>query len=178
MLIDDSTCVIAALSLNCELVPFHGMIAAIQQAIALGFKRVLIPSIDVSFLRHVNNVEIVPLRDMDALITYLRGQPSFIFDTESKIVLTDLSMPGMDETMADFSRIRGHEDAKRVLEIVAAGGHHLLLTGPPGCGKSMLSDAFHTILADLQQEEMVELYGVYHLKCVPLHGRIQPIQYN
>lgn len=47
--IDESTCVIATLSLNCELMPFHGMIPAIQQAIALGFKRILIPPIDVFF---------------------------------------------------------------------------------------------------------------------------------
>ncbi|WP_432357146.1 YifB family Mg chelatase-like AAA ATPase [Sporosarcina sp. UB5] len=160
--IDDSTCVIAALSLNCELMPFHGMIPAIQQAISLGFKRILIPSIDVSFLRHVKNVEIVPLPDMHALISYLKGSrlPDYLITPKLAIVAP---APFDEQTSTDFSSIRGHQDAKRAMEICAAGGHHLLIMGPPGCGKSMLSDAFHTILPDLSLDEMVELYGIYHL---------------
>lgn len=160
--IDDSTCVIAALSLNCELVPFHGMIPAIQQAILLGFKRILIPPIDVSFLQHLAKVEIVPLHDMDALIAYLRGQTAFALETKPQF-LQDLVVSESIQNTTDFSSVRGHTDAKRFMEISAAGGHHLLLTGPPGCGKSMLSDAFHTILPDLTPEEIVELYGIYHL---------------
>lgn len=160
--IDESTCVIAALSLNCELMPFHGMIPAIQQAIALGFKRILIPSIDVSFLQHEENVEIVPLPDIHALISYLKGSHLPAFITTPKRFI-EVGAPLEEQASTDFSSIRGHRDAKRAMEICAAGGHHLLLMGPPGCGKSMLSDAFHTILPDLPLDEMVELYGIYHL---------------
>ncbi|WP_339251635.1 YifB family Mg chelatase-like AAA ATPase [Sporosarcina sp. FSL W8-0480] len=161
--IDESTCVIATLSLNCELMPFHGMIPAIQQAIALGFKRILIPPIDVFFLNRVGDVEIVPLRDIYELVSYLRGQISPDFDTYPRIPIADFNTTDMNQTTTDFSSIRGHKVAKRALEISAAGGHHVLLTGPPGCGKSMLADAFHTILPDLTHEEVVELYGIYHL---------------
>lgn len=161
--IDASTCVIAALSLNCELVPFHGMIPAIQQAIALGFKRILVPPIDLSFLKHLDrDVDIVPLRNMDALIAHLNGQPSFDLDSQEVVIDTPTAAT-VEMTTTDFASIRGHEQAKRALEISAAGGHHLLLTGPPGCGKSMLSDSFHTILPDLVHEEIIELYSIYHL---------------
>lgn len=71
-----------------------------------------------------------------------------------------------DETpihTTDFAAVRGHADAKRVLEIAAAGGHHVLFNGPPGCGKSMLADAFHTILPNLSNEEMLETFSIYHL---------------
>ncbi|MDN4609225.1 YifB family Mg chelatase-like AAA ATPase [Sporosarcina highlanderae] len=161
--IDESTCVIAALSLNCELMPFHGMIPAIQQAITLGFKRILIPPVDVSFMKHVGNVEIVPIRDIASLVSYLKGQSVPGFTRNLQILTDDHSSTKIDQTATDFSSIRGHQEAKRALEISASGGHHLLLTGPPGCGKSMLADAFHTILPDLTQEEVVELYGIYHL---------------
>ncbi|MHC8514303.1 YifB family Mg chelatase-like AAA ATPase [Sporosarcina sp. ITBMC105] len=161
--IDASTCVIAALSLNCELVPFHGMIPAIQQAIALGFKRVIVPPIDLSFLKHLDrDVDIVPLRNMDALIAHLNGQPSFDLDPQ-EVVIETATATTVETATTDFASIRGHEQAKRALEISAAGGHHLLLTGPPGCGKSMLSDAFHTILPDLVHDEIIELYSIYHL---------------
>ncbi|MCM3709044.1 YifB family Mg chelatase-like AAA ATPase [Sporosarcina luteola] len=161
--IDDTTCVIAALSLNGELVPFHGLIPAIQQAIELGFKRILIPSIDISFLQHVESVEIVPLPDIHTLISYLKGATLPAYLTNPRSFIQDV--PSLIEKQAntDFSSIRGHPEAKRAMEICAAGGHHLLLMGPPGCGKSMLSDAFHTILPDLSLDEMVELYGIYHL---------------
>lgn len=63
----------------------------------------------------------------------------------------------------DFASIRGHKEAKRALEIAVAGGHHVVMTGPPGCGKSMLADTFHTILPDLPNKEMLEVYSIYHL---------------
>lgn len=160
--IDESTCVIASLSLNCDLVPFHGMIPAIQQAIALGYKQILIPPIDVSFLQHVEDVKIVPLPDIHALISYLRGSP-ILASPPTSMPFFEVADSLEDMTYTDFSSIRGHQEAKRAMEICAAGGHHLLLMGPPGCGKSMLSDAFHTILPDLSLDEMVELYGIYHL---------------
>ncbi|CAM3229905.1 YifB family Mg chelatase-like AAA ATPase [Filibacter tadaridae] len=161
--IDDSTCVIAALSLNCELVPFHGMIPAIQQAITLGFNRILIPPINISFLQHVAGVEIVPLHDMNGVVSYLNGQPSLLLNEHQEPFLEEFEASQEDPSTTDFSSVRGHQEAKRAMEICAAGGHHLFLTGPPGCGKSMLADAFHTILPDLTPEAMVELYGIYHL---------------
>lgn len=161
--IDDSTCVIAALSLNGELAPFHGMIPAIQQAVKLGFTRILIPSIDVSYLQHVDNVEIIPLPDIHTLISYLKGSTLPAYLTIPQSIIQDVNSLNEKQAYTDFSSIRGHREAKRAMEICAAGGHHILLMGPPGCGKSMLSDAFHTILPDLSPDEMVELYGIYHL---------------
>ena len=63
----------------------------------------------------------------------------------------------------DFSAIRGHELPKRALTLAAVGGHHLLMTGPPGCGKSLLANAFHTILPDLTNDEKLEVYSIYQM---------------
>lgn len=105
--------------------------------------------------------ELVPLSDVKQLLGYLRGQLALEMDTPQRLVEEEDMTELVSAT--DFSKVRGHRDVKRVLEIAAAGGHHVLMSGPPGCGKSMLADAFHTIVPDLPNEEMLEVYSVYHL---------------
>ncbi|MFS0576673.1 YifB family Mg chelatase-like AAA ATPase [Sporosarcina sp. 179-K 3D1 HS] len=160
--VDPKTCFLAALSLSGDLVPFHGLIPSLQQAIRLGFERIILPPVDLSFLAIPAEVELIPIHSMVDLLAYLRGQLQLELTDKELItyqqVHTDESL-----TWTDFAVIRGHEDAKRVMEIAAAGGHHVLLNGPPGCGKTMLADAFHTILPNLKNEEMLETFGIYHL---------------
>lgn len=159
--IDRTTCILASLSLDGRLVPFYGLVPAIQQAVLLGFKRILLPPVDVRFLEGSLTADLIPLSDVKQLIGYLRGQLSLEMDLPQQLI-EDEEETELPEA-PDFSAVRGHADAKRVLEIAAAGGHHVLLSGPPGCGKSMLADAFHTILPDLPHKEMLEVYSIYHL---------------
>ncbi|WP_432354379.1 YifB family Mg chelatase-like AAA ATPase [Sporosarcina sp. A2] len=159
--IDDKMCVLASLSLDGRLVPFHGLVPVIQQAVLLGFERIILPPVDVRFLGGTLTAELVPLSDVKQLLGYLRGQLALEMDTPQRLVEEEDMTELVSAT--DFSKVRGHRDVKRVLEIAAAGGHHVLMSGPPGCGKSMLADAFHTIVPDLPNEEMLEVYSVYHL---------------
>lgn len=161
--IDEQTCVLASLSLDGKLTPFHGLIPSIQQAVLLGFKRIIVPPIDLSFLTKNEQVELVPIENMTSLLQYLHGQLTFTLPKRNKAIFTSFAPEESPLQSTDFSAIRGHHEAKRVLEIAAAGGHHVLLNGPPGCGKSMLADAFHTILPDMPNEDMLEVYSVYHL---------------
>lgn len=78
-------------------------------------------------------------------------------------IVKELPLESHPPITTDFQSIIGHKTAKRALEIAAAGGHHVLLSGPPGCGKSMLADAFHTIFPDITHEKMLEVYSIYHL---------------
>ena len=160
--LDDSICVITSLSLHGELVPFHGLLPAIQQALTLGFKRIYLPPVDVSFLDFVQDVELIPLPTVEALLEHLRGQSTLMFEGFLSPVITEQA-PTHEQPETDFSSIRGQQQAKRALEIAAAGGHHTLLIGPPGCGKSMLASAFSSIMSDLAQEEALEVYSLYHL---------------
>ena len=161
--IDETTCVLASLSLDGKLTPLHGLIPSIQQAVLLGFKRIIVPPVDLSFLDKSLGVEFVPIVDMKQLLTYLRGQLSLDLQEVNPIPWEPLDHQDLSVQTTDFSAIRGHPEAKRALEIAAAGGHHVLLSGPPGCGKSMLADAFHTILPDVSNDEMLEIYSIYHL---------------
>lgn len=161
--IDSETCFLAALSLSGELLPFHGLIPAIQQAVVLGFKRVVIPPIDTSFLQSTPNVEFVPIHSVKDLLAYLRGQQTISLP-EASFESVHIEAPMDDELpTTDFAEVRGHTLAKRAMEIAAAGGHHVLLCGPPGCGKTLLADAFHTILPDLSNDGILETFGIYHL---------------
>lgn len=158
-----NTCFLAALSLSGNLMPFHGLIPAIQQAILLGFDRIVLPPIDVEFLGKMDSVEFVTIHTISDLISYLRGQQILDLSQKVSLLTNEFSHTEITNAYTDFASIRGHEDAKYVLEIAAAGGHHVLLNGPPGCGKTMLADAFHTILPDLSNDDMLEVFGIYHL---------------
>lgn len=170
--IDANTCVLAALTLNGKLVAFHGMIPSIQQAIELGFKRIILPAVDLHFLGKVPHVELITIDDLHQLVQYAKGQTLLhLPDTKIQPFIRERDNPNKG---TDFAAIFGHAKAKRALEIAAAGGHHILLNGPPGCGKSMLADAFQTIFPELTQEEMLEVYSIYHLAKEPFTFSMRP----
>ncbi|WP_338152468.1 YifB family Mg chelatase-like AAA ATPase [Indiicoccus explosivorum] len=161
--IPETTCVIAALTLDGQLTTFHSMIPTIHQAILLGFKKIYIPPIDISLFAKAADIELIRMPDMPSLLAHLEGKPSLF--TDDVILLPPDPIPEETDSVphACFSAIRGHEEAKRALTLAAAGGHHVLMTGPPGCGKSLLANAFHTILPDMTHEELLEVYSIYQL---------------
>ncbi|GKV70467.1 magnesium chelatase [Sporosarcina sp. NCCP-2716] len=159
--LDEETCILASLSLDGKLETFRELVPAVHQAAHLGFRRIVLPPVDVSVIGRSLSAQLVPLYDISQLLDYLRGR--YTPEAPDAPVFTAEELQPETNTMQDFSFVRGQSQAKRALEIAAAGGHHALLTGPPGCGKSMLADAFHTILPDLQDDEMLEVYSVYQI---------------
>lgn len=163
--IEKNTCFLAGLSLKGKLLPYHGIIPSIQQAIKLGFTKIIVPPIELTFLPNSKHITFIQIETVSQLLEYLRGQVQLPL-SQPVIFSFDSFYEKNNNTLmpqADFSAVRGHAEAKRALEIAAAGGHHVLLNGPPGCGKSMLADTFHTIFPDFTDEEMLEVYSIYHL---------------
>lgn len=167
--VDEHTCILGGLTLQGEIVPFHGLVPALQQALQMNFKRIILPPIDTSFIQINNTIELVTLESVKQLIAFFTGtlnQQTLQFNKIEQI--REVHQSHSDDLSAvDFSMIFGHEKAKRALEIAAAGGHHVLMSGPPGCGKSMLAEAFQTIQPQLSNGEMLETYSIYHLAKEP-----------
>lgn len=147
------------LSLDGQVRAVPGVLAAALRAKELGFKEIFVPRENSEEAALVTGLAIYPVPHLKALLEHLLGshtlrrQPPIDLD---KI----LSNP---PPALDMSDIAGQEHAKRALEIAAAGGHNVLLSGPPGSGKTLLARALAGLLPDLALEEALELTKIYSI---------------
>lgn len=156
------------LSLNGELQPIKGALPLAQEAKKLGYKEIFLPIANTEEAALVDGITIYGAKTLKEVVDHiykvkfdkkgkpleqekpkLKPQPQTIIKYESKT--HDI----------DFSDIRGQEGAKRGLEIAAAGGHNIAMSGPPGTGKTMLARVFSHILPDLKMDEVLEITEIH-----------------
>lgn len=148
---------VGELSLDGHLRRSHGVLPLTILAKEKKLKRIIVPKENASEASVVSGIDVLSVESLQDLIKSLLGQLELKPFKKTAIKLEN----GIYEY--DFSQIKGQENAKRALEIAAAGAHNILLKGPPGAGKTMLARAFPSILPPLSLEEALEVTKIYSI---------------
>jgi magnesium chelatase family protein len=147
------------LSLDGQLRPVPGVLAAAIKAKSLGIKEIFVPKQNAREAALVAGLAIYPVSDLKQLLGHLMKIKLL---GKERAVKPEEILKNFRPSL-DMKDVAGQELAKRALEIAAAGGHNILMSGPPGSGKTLLARAMAGILPDLSLEEALELTKIYSI---------------
>jgi len=158
----ENTLSVGELSLDGRVRAVRGALSIALTARENGIKNLLIPEENATEAAVVSGVDVYPIKDLRQAVELCRDIQSGQSPKISPLKLDIAAMKSIDNRYrVDFAEVRGQQNTKRALEIASAGGHNILLIGPPGSGKTMLAKRLPTILPPLEFEESLEITKIH-----------------
>ena len=160
--------IMGELSLDGSLQPIRGALPIALCARKEGFKGLILPAANAEEAAVVDGLDVYGLNSLLDVIHFLNGEPKDELNPEEKFEPTRVNTQALFDELAfpsdlDFSDVRGQFKVRRAVEIAAAGGHNMIMVGPPGAGKSMIAKRIPTILPPLTLEEALETTKIHSI---------------
>ena len=149
--------IVGELALDGRVRPVKGALSMAMAAAANGFKGILVPLENADEAAVVQDIEVFAIGSLAQAVSFLAQQ----LPIEATCIDIDALFSRTSRCDVDFSDVKGQESVKRALTIAAAGGHNVMMIGPPGAGKTMLAQRMATILPDMTLAESLETTRVY-----------------
>lgn len=150
--------IIGELSLNGKIKPVNGILPLLISAKSKGFNNFIIPKANAAESSFIEGINVYALDSLVDVVSFLTGVCEF--EKQEQSVWNNESYEDITE---DFARVKGQKIAKRVMEIAVAGGHNILMIGPPGSGKTMIARCVPSIMPKLTFEEALEVTKVHSI---------------